>query len=161
SPAIIVTADDPDLQVTINGERIRDLQVRGPAFNMVSLPPGKYDVAVRCGPTRQLELVSMADWQQSRTFPGGASEDRFDVKLQRRQRVTLVIKTSPKAAEQPVWTKLFNGKNFDGWQIPFPLAPGNEWRVHDDVIIGSGRRSYIFTKSANYADFHLRVVAKI
>src|SRR5207302_1871566 len=59
------------------------------------------------------------------------------------------------------WVRLFNGKDLSGWKT-HDLAPGN-WRVEDGAIVGRGDKSFLsflFSES-EYADFHLRVEAKI
>jgi len=57
------------------------------------------------------------------------------------------------------FVKLFNGKDLTGWKT-HSLSGGN-WRVEDGAIDGRGTTSYLFSESGDYADFHLRVEAKI
>ncbi len=55
---------------------------------------------------------------------------------------------------------LFNGRDLAGWKTD-PSQPGN-WRVENGVLIGSGAEvSHLYTERDDYADFHLRVEARI
>jgi formylglycine-generating enzyme required for sulfatase activity len=57
------------------------------------------------------------------------------------------------------WVRLFNGDDLTGWKT-HPEQPGN-WRVKDGELIGTGKRSHLFTDRADFENFHLRVEAKI
>ena len=57
------------------------------------------------------------------------------------------------------WMQLFNGKDLTGWKTH--ALSGGDWRVEDGAIDGRGSTSYLFTESGDYANFHLRVEAKI
>ena len=55
---------------------------------------------------------------------------------------------------------LFNGRDLAGWKTD-PSQPGN-WHVENGVLIGSGAEvSHLYTERDDYADFHLRVEARI
>ena len=54
---------------------------------------------------------------------------------------------------------LFNGKDLTGWKKH--ALSGGEWKVEDGAIDGRGITSYLFTESSDYANYHLRVEAKI
>ncbi len=57
------------------------------------------------------------------------------------------------------FVSLFNGKDLTGWKTH--SLSGGDWRVEDGAIDGRGSTSYLFSESGDYADFHLRVEAKI
>jgi hypothetical protein len=52
------------------------------------------------------------------------------------------------------WVDLFNGKDLKGWADPHGL-----WKVKDRILVGSGGKGYLDTTRANFANFHIRVVA--
>ena len=59
------------------------------------------------------------------------------------------------ADEAPTkWVKLFNGKDLTGWEV-YPSGEGR-WKVEDGAIVGTGPASHLFTKRADYTDFHVR-----
>ena len=58
------------------------------------------------------------------------------------------------------FVSLFNGKDLTGWKT-HPSQPGN-WRVENGVLVGSGNATtHLFTDRDDFADFHLRVEARI
>lgn len=57
------------------------------------------------------------------------------------------------------WVQLFNRQDLTGWTAP-PSAPG-QWTVSDGKLIGSRRRSLLFSDRGDFTNFHLRVEAKI
>jgi hypothetical protein len=59
------------------------------------------------------------------------------------------------------WVSLINGKDLTGWKV-HPEHPGN-WRVEKGVLIGSSAKgySYLFSEKDDYADFHIRIKAKV
>lgn len=58
------------------------------------------------------------------------------------------------------FTPLFNGKDLAGWK-QHPDTTG-KWGVEDGIIVGRGvDQSHLFTEDNDYADFHVRVEAKI
>ena len=60
----------------------------------------------------------------------------------------------------PEFVPLFNGRDLSGWRT-HPSQPGN-WRVENGVLIGSGAdASHLYTERGDYADFHVRVEARI
>jgi uncharacterized protein (TIGR03067 family) len=72
----------------------------------------------------------------------------------------LVQKPVSPAPDADGWVQLFNGKDLTGWK-PHADQPG-DWRVEDGVLVGRGpRKSHLFTDRGDYADFHLRVEAKL
>jgi serine/threonine protein kinase len=162
-PIFLVTSDDPGMRVTV-ARRDNGVETDVSADGYFRLPPGKYDVAIRCGPSRKLDSVLLSEWEQARTFPKERSEDQFALELKGDQRVTLIVKTSAVAAKAPApapgWVQLFNGKDLGGWKI-HPSAPG-DWKVEDNYLVGRGpKASYLFTERRDFANFHLRVEAKI
>ena len=59
------------------------------------------------------------------------------------------------ADEAPTkWVKLFNGKDLSGWEV-YPSGTG-QWVVQSGAIVGTGPASHLFTKRADYTDFHVR-----
>ncbi|MFO0806118.1 MAG: family 16 glycoside hydrolase [Gemmataceae bacterium] len=79
-----------------------------------------------------------------------------------RQNVTAEHRAEPPAQARPAtdgWEPLFNGKDLTGWKY-HPDQPGN-WRVDGGILIGSNTSSYLFSDAGDYADFHLRVEARI
>jgi hypothetical protein len=75
------------------------------------------------------------------------------------------IPPAPAAGAAPfppdaAFTSLFNGKDLTGWKNSKP-GPGN-WRVIDGVLTGAGpNMGDLYTPRDDYADFHLRVEARI
>jgi hypothetical protein len=89
------------------------------------------------------------------------------------------------------WIPLFNGKDLNAWQVhgkvnpkQFKLINGQGvgdrtfryvgidkigpdsrhttlWEVDKGVLVGSRAMSYLFTKKADFEDFHLRIEAKV
>jgi hypothetical protein len=104
---ITVSADDPDVRVTLSGPDHPALDDVRPGLYVLSLPPGRYHLSVRCGSGRKLESVVMREW---RGFPGYANmhgrdfeeqrdtltirEQWFNLEVKRGQRLVLAIKTS-------------------------------------------------------------------
>jgi formylglycine-generating enzyme required for sulfatase activity len=64
----------------------------------------------------------------------------------------------PRLAE-PGWVQLFNGKDLTGWKT-HPDKPG-KWRVENNLLVGDGPPSHLFSQRGDYENFHLRAVAKI
>jgi sulfatase modifying factor 1 len=60
----------------------------------------------------------------------------------------------------PAWVPLFNGKDLTGW-APEAGKPNNNWKVVDGAITCTGPESYLYSAKEDYADFHLRVEAKV
>jgi formylglycine-generating enzyme required for sulfatase activity len=59
------------------------------------LPPGSYRVDVRCGAGHQLESISIVEWGQKRSLPGGPNKDDLQIQLPRGQRITLNVQVVP------------------------------------------------------------------
>jgi hypothetical protein len=55
----------------------------------------------------------------------------------------------------PGGTSLFDGKTLNLWKT-HPKQPG-DWTVVDGVLIGKGKKSYLFTDRADYENFHFLV----
>ena len=100
--------------------------------------------------------------------------------------VAALVLAQPPAADG--FTKLFNGKDLAGWQLPVPCpgfasvasqaddkgkvtaligtpAKGGEpvtmWQVKDGLLVGGGPMTHLFTTAGDYSDFHLKVVVKV
>ncbi len=73
--------------------------------------------------------------------------------------VTLERDPSANAAEIMSFVPLFNGCDLAGWKT-HPQQPG-DWKVENGVLIGSGKKSHLFSDRADFGDFHLRVEARI
>lgn len=71
---------------------------------------------------------------------------------------TPVAKQEPETAPHG-WVQLFNGKDLTGWKS-HPDQPG-EWKVRNGVLVGSRVASYLFSDADHFANFHLRLEAKI
>jgi CHAT domain-containing protein/tetratricopeptide (TPR) repeat protein len=70
------------------------------------------------------------------------------------------VATAGGAAEDNGFVPLFNGKDKSGWKTQ-PEWEG-DWHVEDGVLRWSGLdRSLLWTKCADYRDFHLRVETRI
>lgn len=54
---------------------------------------------------------------------------------------------------------LFNKKDLAGWQSA--KQPGNEWRVVNGVLTGTGKLRELYSVRDDYADFHLRLEVRI
>ncbi len=63
------------------------------------------------------------------------------------------------AASNQGWVQLFNGKDLTGWKT-HPDRPGN-WKVEGGVLVGSTIPSFLFSDGGKFANFHLRVEAKV
>ncbi|MCK6445939.1 MAG: DUF1080 domain-containing protein [Planctomycetes bacterium] len=55
------------------------------------------------------------------------------------------------------WTRIFNGKNLDGWQI----SDGGKWKVVDGAIVGTGPASHLFSPRGDYRNVEFRAKVKI
>jgi glucose/arabinose dehydrogenase len=55
------------------------------------------------------------------------------------------------------WTRLFDGETLDGWRI----NEDGYWLVEDDVILGEGPRSHLFSPRDDYVDFEVYARLKI
>ena len=61
--------------------------------------------------------------------------------------------------ESDGWVQLFNGKDLTGWKTQ-PAALGN-WVVNDGILVGSQRQGDLYSERGDFANFHLRVQAKV
>lgn len=66
----------------------------------------------------------------------------------------LTVSVSNAEEKSEGWTKLFNGKDLEGW-MTYPKGTG-QWKAEDGAIVGSGNASHLFTKKGDFTDFHLR-----
>jgi serine/threonine protein kinase len=57
------------------------------------------------------------------------------------------------------WKPLFNGKDLTGWKY-HPQLPG-DWAVEDGLLVGSGRKGLLFSERGDFANFYLRIEARI
>ena len=73
--------------------------------------------------------------------------------------LTPIRATSPADTESEGWVQLFNGKDLTGWKT-HPDQPG-QWAVDGGVLIGSAVPSYLYSEGGQFADFHLRIEARI
>ncbi|GAB5403434.1 MAG: DUF1080 domain-containing protein [Aureliella sp.] len=56
------------------------------------------------------------------------------------------------------WTTMFNGKNFDGWEIN---ENEDSWRVEDGMLVSNGPRSHAFYKTDKpFKNFHFKTQVK-
>ena len=63
----------------------------------------------------------------------------------------------PRTAQEPKWTKLFNGKDLNGWSVNG--GDGRQWRVQRGVIVGesaSAKTQAYILSDREYSDFSLR-----
>ena len=147
----VIETDDPDFAFEVNGDAVtlRDRKTnRGYVLKV-----GKRDAKTGEYQLDVSELASELGFT-ARTFT-----------IKRGEKVALKAWLTPPVAQSggqspaEKWLPLFNGKDLTGWKT-HPDAPGN-WRVEDGAIVGRGATSFLFTESADYADFHLRVEARI
>ena len=73
----------------------------------------------------------------------------------------LAVAQAALAADSPGWTRLFNGKNLDGWQQKNGLA---KYEAKDGCIVGTSApnspNSFLCTKK-DYGDFELEFEVKV
>jgi serine/threonine protein kinase len=67
--------------------------------------------------------------------------------------------TKQSAPESEGWVQLFNGKDLSGWKT-HPDQPG-QWKVKDGLLIGNAVQSYLYSEGNHFADFQLRIEARI
>jgi formylglycine-generating enzyme required for sulfatase activity/serine/threonine protein kinase len=60
---------------------------------------------------------------------------------------------------KPIWTQLFNGRDLAGWKT-HPDHAG-AWSVSDGMLVGKGRRSWLFSERADFTNVHLRAEVQI
>jgi serine/threonine protein kinase/formylglycine-generating enzyme required for sulfatase activity len=66
---------------------------------------------------------------------------------------------NPDAGHSEGWVQLFNGKDLTGWKT-HPDQPGR-WTVENGILRGSAVPSYLYSDRGDFANFHLRVEARI
>jgi serine/threonine protein kinase/Leucine-rich repeat (LRR) protein len=66
---------------------------------------------------------------------------------------------SPGGTDSEGWVKLFNGRDLSGWKT-HPDQPG-QWKVEGGVLIGRAVPSYLYSDGGHFANFHLRVEARV
>ena len=59
-------------------------------------------------------------------------------------------------AEATDWTKLFNGKDLDGWTHT-SSAPVPPWKIDQGILEAVGKDSLLVSKRKDFGDFHLRM----
>ena len=64
-----------------------------------------------------------------------------------------------RAADEPKWVPLFDGKTLSGWTTADGTA-GN-WKVEDGAIHGSGPASHLFSPKGDYKNFRYKADFKI
>ena len=102
--------------------------------------------------------------------------------------LALGLLLAPGSTQDDGFTKLFNGKDLSGWQLPVPcpgfdtvtaqMNPGGRpvalvgtsgkggdpvtlWKVADGHLVGGGPMTHLFTTQGDFSDFHLKVVVKV
>jgi formylglycine-generating enzyme required for sulfatase activity/serine/threonine protein kinase len=60
---------------------------------------------------------------------------------------------------KPIWTQLFNGRDLAGWKT-HPDHVG-AWSVSDGMLVGKGRKSWLFSERADFTNCHLRAEVQI
>ncbi len=65
----------------------------------------------------------------------------------------------PGGTDSEGWVKLFSGRDLSGWKT-HPDQPG-QWKVEGGVLVGSAVPSYLYSDGGHFANFHLRVEARI
>ncbi|MCE9594345.1 MAG: DUF1080 domain-containing protein [Planctomycetes bacterium] len=71
------------------------------------------------------------------------------------QGVRVRAKDSPR--DDAGWSKVFNGRNLDGWRI----SDDGKWRVENGTIVGSGSASHLFSPRSDYKNLEFRAKVKI
>jgi WD40 repeat protein/tRNA A-37 threonylcarbamoyl transferase component Bud32 len=148
---LVIEVDDPTVQVSLDGEA---LSIRGAGLQELRLLPGKYRLhATKDGEPVKDEVVTIS--RDGRKVVTVTRETGSPVALPGTTSAPLATTTTAD------WVQLFNGKDLTGWKVP-PTQPGN-WRVENGLLIGSGPGpfSHLYTEQGDFADFHLRVEAKI
>ncbi len=154
---LLVNASNPDVEVIIDGNGLGHALLLN---QEQSVPAGTYRFDVRCGARHKIDSVSIVQsGGLKRTKPGGWNKDDLRLDLTRDQLVTMTVKTSPLAPEDPGWVQLFNGTDLTGWKT-HPDQPG-DWKVENGILVGRGPRSHLFSARGDYENFHLRVEARV
>jgi hypothetical protein len=65
------------------------------------------------------------------------------------------------AAAGPEWVSLFNGRDLTGWAHDDNEGMDGEWKVIDGELDGSDTNRGLRTLRSDYADFHLRMDARL
>lgn len=65
--------------------------------------------------------------------------------------------TDDPSSGDSTWTRIYDGESLDGWRI----NEDGYWSVEDDVIVGEGPRSHIFSPRDDYVDFELYARLKV
>lgn len=60
-------------------------------------------------------------------------------------------------ADADGWTRIFDGKTLDGWQI----SDNGQWKVENGEIVGTGPASHLFSPRGDYKNLEFRAKAKI
>ncbi len=141
APATHVTATVPDRPTQLRVRRTGD----------------RLDLAASLDGQTWTEVTTAKDLKlAARVRVGVAAVNSTDEDLTARFEGFTVTKLSP---QTDGWVQLFNGKDLSGWK-KHPDDPG-EWSVEDGAIVAAKGETYLFTEKGDYADFDLRVEAKI
>jgi uncharacterized protein (TIGR03067 family) len=79
-----------------------------------------------------------------------------DFKVSKGSVIVFIRATKP---EESGWVQLFNAKDLTGWKTH--LEQPGYWHVENGVLLGSGKRSHLFSERGDFKNFHLRVEAKL
>jgi hypothetical protein len=63
------------------------------------------------------------------------------------------------AEREQDWKKLFNGRDLSGWRQVVKFPGG--WKVEDGILVGHGEAIYLVSERETYANFHLRLEARV
>ncbi|HXG11366.1 MAG TPA: family 16 glycoside hydrolase [Gemmataceae bacterium] len=147
---VLIEADDPELVVTLDDRLLPVTPLGGAGFGAANegwlfggmgegVPPGTHRVIA----LKQGKVIF------DETFTLAVGE-------------TKTIKLSSPKDRQAGWVPLFNGKDLTGWNTPWP----DLWAVEHGVLVSripqdAPKEISILTSRDEFADFHLRVEAKI
>jgi hypothetical protein len=182
---ITISADDPGVRVTLNGQNVSALDAVSSGSYLFSLRTGRYNLIVHCGGGRKLEHVEILEYagssnyatlhgqafqeQQQQKLPD--NEKRFDLDVKQGQRLILHVKTSALGvaadgsskqpdAEEPGWVQLFNGTDLNGWvprMDPDDPVSLRAWEVFEKVLIARGNPSGYLRTEKPYQHFVLEM----
>lgn len=183
--AIVINANDPNIRVEFQGQQAF---LTVPGKRKIGIEPGDGEFtlnyegletvtkrfSIKPRETKILD-VSIADNKIVAAFEGevvppassGAKAKNVGEKPVESQPSSPTTKVgAPIAATHPPqsgdgFVPLFNGRDLDGW-VRDPSQPG-DWRVKDGILSGGGPAgpSTLYSKRADYRDFHLRAEARL
>ncbi len=156
---VVIDTEDDQVQVSVvqNGKEIQVLDAASKKTWVVNT--GTHTVRLKDAPSG-LEIVLPDTFQLKRG-------DKHVVTI-RKVKVPVVVGPGP-PKEDPAdftgpfeklpWQALFNGKDLTGWKY-HALLPG-DWQVQDGLLVGTGRKGWLFSERDGYGDFHLRAELKV